>query len=284
MSSYRELFHRLVNADGDAYSRATAASFLESRLASGKELVLEDLQANKHSLASFYNQYNEISVRKMLDQEYHDTLAQYDAYLERRRDREAKAPDSCPSAANEMLPSVEYAKIWLANLAPTKLVDGSWLQHVAKVSVTDDFARFHAQLFRVFVDELGEGVLKQNHITAYRETLESVGIRMPPIQSKAFVDQTSLLDSSFECGLVQLCLSQFPESMLPEIIGYNAGYEQLPLHLMISSCELEALGLDANYFLLHVSIDNHSTGHAQVAIQSVFDYLDYKRSTKSEEE
>ena len=56
---------------------------------------------------------------------------------------------------------------------------------------------------------------------------------------------------------------------LPEVIGYNLGYEQLPLHLLISSYELSELGIDPYYFTLHVTIDNASTGHAQKAVQAV---------------
>jgi hypothetical protein len=60
---------------------------------------------------------------------------------------------------------------------------------------------------------------------------------------------------------------------LPEVIGYNLGYEQLPLHLLISSYELSELGIDPYYFTLHVTIDNASTGHAQKAVQAALDLL-----------
>lgn len=271
--AYRELFHKIINADRDPAARSQAAAFLESRLGAARDLALQDLADGKKSLGSFYNSYDQEAAMQLLNDEYRQTLDQYDAYLARRQ-----------SSGPEMLPNLEFAKLWLVNIAPTKLVDGSWLQHVGKVNVPQDLQRFHALLFKVFVDELGEGQLRMNHTTAYLETLESVGIFMPAVQSHAFVDQECLLDSSFECGLVQLCLSQFPESMLPEIIGYNAGYEQLPLHLLISSKELEELDIDPNYFLLHISIDNHSNGHAQVAIKTAFEYLDYIRSSQSEEE
>ncbi|KAI9015450.1 hypothetical protein DFJ74DRAFT_731860 [Hyaloraphidium curvatum] len=282
MSQPRELYHRLLNAERDPRAKEEAAVFLDSRLAAARSLVARDLGVNSPSLASFYHRYDEDAVRRLLDGEYADTVRRYDNYVARWRDAETAGQPL--ERRNEMLPSFEYARIWLANIAPTKLVDGSWLQHAHKVSVPEELRRFHAMLFRVFVDELGEGQIKQNHITSFRETLGSVGLHMPPIQSRAFVDQTCLLDSAFDCGLVQLCVSLFPESRLPEIIGYNWGYEQLPLHLMISANELESLGIDPYYFLLHVSIDNHSTGHAHLAARCAFQYLEHIRTTRGEEE
>ena len=48
---------------------------------------------------------------------------------------------------------------------------------------------------------------------------------------------------------------------------------QLPLHLPITSYELDELGLDPYYFTLHVTVDNGDTGHARRACQAVLDTL-----------
>ena len=61
--------------------------------------------------------------------------------------------------------------------------------------------------------------------------------------------------------------------LLPEVIGFNLGYEQLPLHLLITACERNELGLDPYYFTLHITVDHADTGHAQRAVQAVFDTL-----------
>ena len=47
------------------------------------------------------------------------------------------------------------------------------------------------------------------------------------------------------------------------------GYEQLPLHLLISNYELKELGIDSHYFNLHITIDNFDNGHAQKALEGV---------------
>lgn len=51
------------------------------------------------------------------------------------------------------------------------------------------------------------------------------------------------------------------------------GYEQLPLHLLITAYELNELGIDPYYFTLHVTVDNAGTCHARKALQSVRDAL-----------
>jgi hypothetical protein len=56
---------------------------------------------------------------------------------------------------------------------------------------------------------------------------------------------------------------------LPEAIGFNLGYEQLPLHLLISAYELNELGIDPYYFTLHITIDNTALGHAKKALQGL---------------
>ena len=74
-------------------------------------------------------------------------------------------------------------------------------------------------------------------------------------------------------GLIQLALGCNAEDFLPEVIGFNLGYEQLPLHLLITAYELNELGLDPYYFTLHVTVDNFDTGHAKRAVQAVLDNL-----------
>ena len=57
------------------------------------------------------------------------------------------------------------------------------------------------------------------------------------------------------------------------MIGFNLGYEQLPLHLLITAYELNELGLDPYYFTLHVTVDNADTGHARRAVAGVLDAM-----------
>jgi hypothetical protein len=80
-------------------------------------------------------------------------------------------------------------------------------------------------------------------------------------------------DDHFLQGALQLALASHATQFLPEVIGFNLGYEQLPLHLLITSYELNELGIDPYYFTLHVTVDNADTGHAQKSLQGLHDAL-----------
>lgn len=70
-------------------------------------------------------------------------------------------------------------------------------------------------------------------------------------------------------------------SLFPEIVGFNLGYEQLPLHLLISNYELAELGIDSKYFNLHITIDNIDNGHADKAIKVIENIYDKYRDKEA---
>lgn len=118
-------------------------------------------------------------------------------------------------------------------------------------------------MIRTYLEELGDGEQAQNHVSLYRKLLADLDCdTSAPLPDEAYLQ-----------GAIQLSLGQLSEQYLPEVIGYNLGYEQLPLHLLITSFELNELGIDPYYFTLHVTIDNASTGHARKAAQSVIELL-----------
>lgn len=148
-----------------------------------------------------------------------------------------------------------HALYFLRVVAPTKLVDGAWLYgllpHWRNPRLAD--------LLRTYVEELGEGAPDKNHVLLYRQLLARYGL-----------DSTEGLDDSFYVqGTIQLALACSANEFLPEVIGFNLGYEQLPLHLMITAYELNELGIDPYYFTLHITVDNSDTGHAKRAVHAV---------------
>lgn len=155
--------------------------------------------------------------------------------------------------------NVSHALYFLNAVAPTKLVDGSWLYGVLQ---RWDDPRF-GDLIRIYLEELGEGLPDKNHVVLYRKLLEKHGCTHWPQLDEAYFTQ----------GTIQLCLAHHAADFLPEVIGFNLGYEQLPLHLLITAYELNELGIDPYYFTLHVTVDNASTGHAQKALKAVFDAM-----------
>ncbi|MDB5750605.1 MAG: hypothetical protein JWP65_1026, partial [Ramlibacter sp.] len=118
-------------------------------------------------------------------------------------------------------------------------------------------------LVRTYVEALGEGAADKNHVVLYRSLLARYAL--DPLDD--------LPDALYEQGLIQLALAWNAEEFLPEVVGFNLGYEQLPLHLLITAYELNELGLDPYYFTLHVTVDNGDTGHARRACQAVLDLL-----------
>ena len=175
--------------------------------------------------------------------------AAYQQYLARRKD----------GAPRQYFASKAAALYFLRAVAPTKLVDGAWL--FGLLPRWRD-AAFHG-LIRTYLEELGDGVADKNHVAIYQALLATHGC-----------DQWhDLSDEHFEQGAIQLALAAEADRFLPELIGYNLGYEQLPLHLLITSYELNELGIDPYYFTLHVTVDNGSNGHAHKAIASLRDLL-----------
>ena len=144
---------------------------------------------------------------------------------------------------------------FLQGVAPTKFVDGAWLYGLL-TQWRDD--RFRA-LIRIYLEELGEGRPADNHVSMYRRLLAVNGCEhlMP------------LTDGHYVQGAIQLCLARHAAQFMPEVVGFNLGYEQLPLHLLITTYEMKELGLDPYYFQVHVTVDNSGSGHARKALESV---------------
>jgi hypothetical protein len=175
--------------------------------------------------------------------------AQYLAYLEERK---AGGP-------RRYFSNRAHALYFLRTVAPTKLVDGAWLYGLLRHWRNPRFN----DLVRTYIEELGGGVANKNHVLLYRKLLAQHGLEA--------VD--GLDDGAYRQGALQLALGWSAEEFLPEVIGFNLGYEQLPLHLLITAHELNELGIDPYYFTLHVTIDNEDSGHARRAVQAVHDAL-----------
>lgn len=152
-----------------------------------------------------------------------------------------------------------HALFFLQRVAPAKLVDGAWLYSAVKHP--SDW-RYHG-LIRTYLEELGDGDPALNHVLLYHNLLASHDC----------VASHQLDDDLYLQGALQLALGHLGDDFLPEVIGYNLGYEQLPLHLLITAFELNELGVDPYYFTLHVTIDNASTGHARKAVDTVSAFL-----------
>lgn len=152
-----------------------------------------------------------------------------------------------------------HALYFLQHVSPSKLVDGAWLYSALRHP--SDW-RYH-DLIRTYLEELGDGDPALNHVVLYRNLL----------LEHDCAAEGQLPDDRYIQGALQLTLGHLGDTFLPELIGYNLGYEQLPLHLLITAFELNELGIDPYYFTLHVTIDNASSGHARKAVETVNQFL-----------
>ena len=230
------LYRRLVDGEPDAASRAEAAQFLREQLAATRSDP--DPRPDSPQDLTAWMQASAQAV-----------AANYSVYLEQR----------AAGAPRRFFSNRAHALYFLRSVAPTKLVDGAWLYGLLAHWRNGRFD----DLVRTYVEELGEGVADKNHVVLYRKLLTRYGL--DPLDD--------LAEDLHVQGLVQLALACNAEDFLPEVIGFNLGYEQLPLHLLISAYELNELGLDPYYFTLHVTVDNADTGHAMRACRAVIETL-----------
>lgn len=220
----------------DADCIASARAFLDSQLATAAEQTC-DLPDNPADIEAWIGS-NAVVVGQ-----------RYGEYLQARKN----------GGARRFFKNKAHAMYFLQCVAPAKAVDGAWLYGTLRH--WDDY-RFDG-LMRTYLEELGDGDPAQNHVVIYRTLLAELGCE----------SSIDLLDQHYLQGALQLALGYNLRHFVPEVIGFNLGYEQLPLHLLITAYELSELGIDPYYFTLHVTIDNASSGHARRAGQSVLQLM-----------
>ncbi len=170
---------------------------------------------------------------------------QYKQYLAARK----------AGAARRFFTNKSHALYFLKGVAPTKLVDGAWLFGLLKFWEQGAMR----PLITTYLEELGNGVPEKNHVVIFQQLIDAHGC----------AQWQGLSEEHFLQGLIQLAFACNGDKFLPELIGYNLGYEQLPLHLLITSYELNELGIDPYYFTLHVTVDNGDSGHARKAWEAL---------------
>ena len=232
----RSIYSALMDEPFSLESQKLSRTYLEQQLSRARQLPC-DLPL-EHTALTQWIEHEAMAVAES-----------YASYLAGRKAGQPRRYFTCRS----------HALSFLQRVAPTKLVDGAWLYGVLQ-HWRDH--RFYS-LIRTYLEELGDGAPEQNHVALYQRLLTEHGCET----------LHELSDEHYIQGALQLALGHQAEKFMPELIGYNLGYEQLPLHLPITAFELNELKIDPYYFTLHVTIDNASSGHAHKAVQSVLDTL-----------
>ncbi|MEE9424986.1 MAG: iron-containing redox enzyme family protein [Methylococcales bacterium] len=167
------------------------------------------------------------------------------------------------------------AYLWgIEQFAPVLLVDGSWLQNIAKAG--NHQHAISRYLLRIYADEIGDGRSDWNHANVYRQLLESTGIQLPEFTTEQFSQHPGFINSAFDLPVFFLAVSQFPSSFEAETIGLNLAIELSGLGSTYSRLvdDLNYWNIDPAIVSLHLSIDNLATGHAALAHDAVVVYLD----------
>ncbi|MEI1688034.1 iron-containing redox enzyme family protein [Acinetobacter baumannii] len=234
--NYYELFVFFLDPDVSSFEKEKKA----------RDFLIKEIDKLEMKEIDFPSDIN--SIKAWCENDNKKNCQEFQAYLNRRQSGQDR----------EYFKNVAQAFEFLIKVSPTKKVDGAWLY--SSVHYWND-PIFH-ELIITYLEELGLGESKANHVCIYDDLLRSLGL-----------DSFDLLldDEYYHQAVVQLALGYAPPEFIPEIVGFNLGYEQLPLHLLISNYELAELGIDSKYFNLHITIDNIDNGHAYKAIKVIED-------------
>lgn len=159
----------------------------------------------------------------------------------------------------------------ILQLAPFNQLDGAWLRKAADAGPINEI---NSLLFNIWSDETGGGDPALNHANLYTALMHSVGIYLPPLRSRAYADNPAILDSAYSNPLFELLISYFSTDYFPEILGMTLQLEWEVLGLWPGVKRLEAKGLDAHFYRMHIGIDNASQGHGAQAKRAIELYLD----------
>ncbi|MEQ1452552.1 iron-containing redox enzyme family protein [Acinetobacter seifertii] len=234
--NYYELFVFFLDPDVLSFEKEKKA----------RDFLIKEIEKLEIEEIDFPSDIN--SIKTWCENDNKKKCQGFQAYLNRRQAGQDR----------EYFQNVAQAFEFLIKVSPTKKVDGAWLY--SSVHYWNDPV-FH-ELIITYLEELGLGEPKANHVCIYDDLLRSLGL-----------DSFDLLldDEYYHQAVVQLALGYAPPEFIPEMVGFNLGYEQLPLHLLISNYELAELGIDSKYFNLHITIDNIDNGHAHKAIKVIED-------------
>ena len=159
----------------------------------------------------------------------------------------------------------------IRQFAPLNQLDGAWIRNAAHAGPID---RVTANLFNVWMDEMGDGNPDQNHSNVYTHLLDKVGFALEPIYSQAYANDPNMLDSAYTVPMYELAISQFTQTFFPEILGMTMQLEWEVLALKPTIKLLQHFGIDSHFYELHVGIDNAANGHGAKAREAVECYLD----------
>ncbi len=157
--------------------------------------------------------------------------------------------------------------------SPFALVDGCWLRNV---SAQRNHTEVTSILTRIFADEIGNSRHEHNHANVYRGLLRELGWDLPPVDALAYATDERIPSAAFKAPSFLLAMNLLHADYFPELLGVNLAIEMSGLDGFYAEMirDLEALGHTADFWRLHISVDNFSTGHAKQSVVAIMCHLD----------
>jgi hypothetical protein len=262
----RDLFHCLLNIEEKRSCLPKVREFVDNVLAASRQLQeTADAFAFMDNIRPFKYEEDVFDARM---KDIYDDCADF-AFTEQIGGRRVEWNVADPEH-NPHFRTRESVIERIRQLTPFNFLDGSWLRNIHRVGPVDEV---NAILFTILKEELGDGVVSQNHANIYRDLCHSFGFYPPPIQSTAFARDPSFLDCAFDSPAFQLGISEFSASYYPEIIGMSLWLEWTVMELHRIAVIAENVDLSSHFYRMHIAIDNAASGHGAAIIRAVKLYL-----------
>ncbi|AXV79190.1 MULTISPECIES: iron-containing redox enzyme family protein [Ralstonia solanacearum species complex] len=156
--------------------------------------------------------------------------------------------------------------------APFALVDGCWLRHAGATELSRGVK---ARLFSIFADEVGNGHYEANHANIYRRLLADMGFEFAEAWHDDFAQDQRIPEQAYKVPSFLLAVGVCAQQYYPETLGINLAIEMSGLDGFYEAMirNLEKRGLRADFWRVHVSIDNFSSGHARQSVNAIAEHM-----------
>ncbi len=254
----RAFFYYLMNIDSYPDFLPKARLLVEEFLAQARHTMTQPPEQGDAERYSFFR-YTSETLTARLNQIYNDYVTQN---------------SSDATYVSDIMQTREQVINRLIQTAPFNQLDGAWLRNATPSGPIGDV---ESLIFSIYMDEMGDGNVEQQHCNVYTDTLKNVNVYLPEIHTREYTNDPRFLDSAFDAPVFLLAISQFSAEYFPEILGMTLYLEWSSIGLIPIVDKLRSFGIDPQYYVLHVGIDNAASGHGARAKTAVQMYLDQIR-------
>jgi Iron-containing redox enzyme len=245
----RLAYHVLINAEQHPFAVTTARDVVEKNLAKFRAL-------------------REAIETQPLYRRFDYTAAAFEERIARIYYLHAEQNEVADLAFDE-----EALRLLHLYFSPFALVDGCWLRDA---SAHRHESEVTAILARIFADEIGNSRHEHNHANVYRRLLGELGWDLPAVDNWAYAADERIPTAAFKAPGFLLAVNLLHADFFAELLGVNLAIEMSGLDGFYAAMirDLETRGHTADFWRLHISVDNFSTGHSHQSVVAIVRYLD----------